>query len=338
MGLMLIVTAAESVLLGVPLSDFLLFPAWLGMSFIQLLIFLAVFYVAGFLIFFWHYPFARKGRGIHHFLSAWDQEVDAYIHSPRFTQGVVGALIATMVVAAFTIQKCYIPYFQTYSWDPEFAALDKAVHFGKYPHEWLTPVIMAMKATWLLDKVYILWFMIFYLLTGFALFCEKDPQHHMRYMWTFSLSLPVIGNYFATAMSSVGPIFYSTFYPDIPDPYVGLVTHLVEVSKTTPLLTFQNIQVLVDWVRNDRFVDFNSISAMPSVHVAVVWLLVLYCWKYNWFFRGLAIALFFLILVGSAYLGFHYMIDGYFSVVFVSIFWWFSGGVSKRLCAKPETC
>lgn len=331
---MFAVMAVESAMLGVPPSDFIELPIWILAATLKTLTFLGLVYVGGMGLFAWRYGLPLIFRDVRKFFSAWDGEVIRYLEGPVFARGIVGVLIAILAMAAFVIQKCYIPFLSPYHWDPALAALDHALHFGKYPHEWLLPVVTATKSTAFLDKVYALWFLFFYFLVGFAMFCEKDARHHIRFMWSYAFVLPVIGNYFATFFSSVGPVFFGAFYPDIQNPYQDMVAYLDDVNQTTPLLTFSNLSMLVEWVRNDQFIDYNSISAMPSVHIAVMWILVLYCWKYHWFFRATALVLCALVFIASVFLGFHYAVDGYFSIVLTSLFWWVSGILAKRGC--PE--
>jgi membrane-associated phospholipid phosphatase len=78
----------------------------------------------------------------------------------------------------------------------------------------------------------------------------------------------------------------------------------------------------------------NALSAMPSLHVAIAFLTVLYFWGKSRAIASVAFAYFLIILAGSVYLGWHYALDGYIGTIMVWTVW----ALTKPLVAKlhPE--
>jgi membrane-associated phospholipid phosphatase len=79
-----------------------------------------------------------------------------------------------------------------------------------------------------------------------------------------------------------------------------------------------------------------GISAMPSMHVAGAMLFALLGWRTN---RFLGIALTInvaLILMATVFLGWHYAVDGYASIVGTLVIWWAVGALIRRASAPSE--
>jgi hypothetical protein len=75
-----------------------------------------------------------------------------------------------------------------------------------------------------------------------------------------------------------------------------------------------------------------GISAMPSMHVAVVALYVLAARHYGRVALMLASFLYLLIFVGSVHLGWHYAVDGLFSTLGMAVIW----RLTRRPAPKVE--
>lgn len=73
-----------------------------------------------------------------------------------------------------------------------------------------------------------------------------------------------------------------------------------------------------------------GISAMPSMHVAIVCLFVLLGWRVNRI-AGIGFTIFAaIIMVGSVHLGWHYAIDGYLAIILTFLIWRAVGFLVKR--------
>jgi hypothetical protein len=261
----------------------------------------------------------------------------AYVKSELFAYACVGLPIL-YAINFFFIQKSLIAFANPYSWDPVFAAWDKLLHFGRYPHEWVIPAAdsLNLHISTYFDLVYYVWFVILYIGLSFNLFLDRQRHRRLRFYWVFFLSWAIIGSLMALGFSSVGPLFYHDFYPVLANPYAGLVAHFTEHGpKDFPIANYSR-SLLLHWASNGKMVNVNALSAMPSLHVAIAWLMVLYAWQIGraWFTAALAFCV--SIFLASVYFGFHYAVDGYVSVATVSLLWW---GVGRALDRQypPDT-
>lgn len=251
-----------------------------------------------------------------------------YFHSERLIYGFAG-LAAILPASALCVGKSLIYWNTAYAWDPLFAEADRLLHFGRYPHEFLVPVVAKFNLAAAMNYLYLSWFLALYGFLGFALFCDSDHLRRLRFLWTFLLCFIIPGTVLATLFASVGPIYYHAFYPDLPDPYAGLVAHLKNANESTPLNVIEVSDFLYGLTTDKDVIDINAISAMPSLHVAIAGLIALYAWKIR---KSLGIAFmlyFFCILAGSIYLGWHYAVDGYAGVALACILWLIAGELSK---------
>lgn len=228
-------------------------------------------------------------------------------------------LFAVMIPAsrAFMGIKDAIPRLVPFYADPLFARVDAAI-FGQDPWR-MTHAIIPDVGTLLIDRIYLAWFsVLFVLLTWFCF--STDQRFQLRGVLAMFFSWFLLGNVLAIAAASVGPIFYADYYGD--DRFLPLLSTLEASPFQVKAL------VAAEWMRASNF-SGAAVSAMPSMHVAVSWLAVLAMadkfglrWP-TW----PAIAFFWSILVGSVHLGWHYAIDGFVSVLGVSIIWFLLGKV-----------
>jgi hypothetical protein len=260
------------------------------------------------------------------------RKIRGYLGSATFAKGLVGILL-TQITLLMGPQKSLIQYLNPYKWDPDFAAWDKALHFGRYPHE-LAAALIDKGGAWMQGAVTFVYMSWFFVVGGsclYFMFADKNDYRHMRFLWAYMLSWIILGSVCAMLFSSVGPLYYHDFYPQEPDIYQPLLAHLKTALEGHGFGFFHVVQLLLEWARNNSMLDVNAISAMPSMHVGIAWLLLLY-WREISPRAAILSALFFgMILLGSVYLGYHYAIDGYFAILGVSLIWQVSGLIVRRL-------
>jgi hypothetical protein len=134
----------------------------------------------------------------------------------------------------------------------------------------------------------------------------------------------ILGTVLAIALSSAGPCYYGLLTGD-QSPYGPLMSYLQSVNAKTPLLAVEGQNVLWQLYLERRHVPFLSISAMPSVHVAVAVLFALVGWEANRVL-GLVLTVYALVvLVASVHLGWHYAVDGYFAALATAVIWIVTG-------------
>ncbi len=245
----------------------------------------------------------------------------------RFWRGL-GALLCVAALYCnffnnYGYSKSLISAFQPYYLDPILQKIDLALHGGTAPFGlfsgWLTPALVNT-----LNLYYVgLWsfVMIVYVLWQMAL--PASPSR-TQFLSTFVMLWIIGGVVMATLLSSVGPVFYSVFYSDaystmnaaLIDPFYD--TH--GILSTTPVINMR--QELLRFVTNDTLVDWNGISAMPSLHTAVAMLIALHSFRYARRLCFITIPFAIMIIVGSFALGWHYLIDTYVSALLVVLLWW----------------
>lgn len=239
--------------------------------------------------------------------------------------GTARLLIVTSLfcigMAGFTTFKLAIPHFVPFYADPFLADLDLWLH-GANPGD-LVHAIIPDWAQYPIGSLYgPVWFVLWFGLL--ALVClQPSAELRRRYFWSMALTICLLGTIAATAMSSVGPIFYAEFV----DPLrFAALMQSIEASAIGDYMAQASGYLLTNY-HDGAGRAGTGISAMPSMHLAIVtlnaWMLTRFdrLWGlFGWIYVGL-------IQLGSVYLGWHYAVDGYFSIAVVSLIWWLVGRV-----------
>jgi membrane-associated phospholipid phosphatase len=261
-------------------------------------------------------------------MDEFDAQAVSFFSDGPFWEGVAAIVTILPLNIFFCVGKSLIPHLASYSWDPDFAALDKLLAFGRYPHEIITPLIDRLNIGTGIDSLYIIWFLVLFLAQGYCIFADRDETERMRYLWATLLCWAVIGTGFALLFASVGPAFYADYYPG-PSPYAGLIPHLKQISPDLEVLRLGPDMLALRG--NGKVVNLNALSAMPSLHVGIAALNACYFWRKSRL-AGAAMAGYgFIIFIGSIYLGWHYAIDGYAGAAFAILAWIVSGRIVARL-------
>jgi hypothetical protein len=234
-------------------------------------------------------------------------------------------------LAAFTTLKIAIPSLVPFYADPILADIDALIHFGN-PGEH----IHALLPQWLQYPLAYLygpmWFLLWFGLTAFVALHDSKPLRQ-RYFWTMALSICLLGSVLAIALSSVGPVFYEAVYQD--DRFAPLMA-AVGASPAGPYMSDMFDYLYGNYLSGGHALG-TGISAMPSVHLAIVTLNALMLTTLNRYVGAAAWVYVVLIVLGSAFLGWHYAIDGYVSIAVVSLIWWTVGRILDRRAAGTTT-
>ena len=121
--------------------------------------------------------------------------------------------------------KARIPAFVPFSWDRTFDELDRVVHFGTRPWEWLQPVLGYAPITFLINLNYNFWFFAMWMFWAWFAWQEKPGVNRTRAFFSFMLIWAVGGSLFAIVFSSAGPCYFGRLGLS-PDPYAPLMTYL----------------------------------------------------------------------------------------------------------------
>lgn len=226
-------------------------------------------------------------------------------------------ILAIALLAAFagyTTFKFKIPDIVPFYADHWAAKADAWIHQGDpwrfvhrvWPQAWSNLMTVFYNYLW-----FFYWF-------GTPVFVLLWMPHETvkRYLWSMLLTFIVVGTILATSLSSVGPIFYADVFND--NRYAGLTARL-EALDLDIILNYADY--LLKSYREQDAVFGTGISALPSMHVAVVTLNAWLFTSANRWAGALAWIFAAVILFGSVYTGWHYAIDGYISMMAVTCIW-----------------
>lgn len=236
-------------------------------------------------------------------------------NAARLAAGLPLATAAMIFFGTYTTLKTAIAGLGFHA-DALLADLDRSIHFGVDP---AVALHAALDPSWLLpfvDGVYAsVWGVWFY---GFLLWMAFGPDQRdrrVRYFMTLFVAWGLVGTVLAALGSSGGPCFY------------GFITG--DAARFAPVMTAirdavpggTSAAVLQDYlwsVQTSGTVGIGTgISAFPSIHVALVAVNALFALERSRLVGIPAAALVPVIMFGSVYLGWHYALDGYVSLIVV---------------------
>ena len=243
----------------------------------------------------------------------------------RIARYLAGLLLLLMTLVLFSDMfaaiKSSFPLNRGFPYDVLQADIDKALHFGVDPHRLLYGMAMH---PWVLRVVEVNynvgWFLVCYFTLFWVATSPRAEGFRLRFILTWFASWVIVGNIVASAFLSAGPVYYGKVTGDdlrFADQLAFLATSAGEVGSAH---TFQAYL----WSLHELGLAGlgSGISAFPSMHVALVTLIALFAAEHS---RRLGIVLWVyvaFVVLSSVYLGWHYAIDGYASILLVTAIYW----------------
>jgi hypothetical protein len=247
----------------------------------------------------------------------------------QLASGMPLVIFVPLFLSVFASLKVLIPVLNPFSWDASFALWDRVVHGGVEPWRILQPIVGHPIITFAIDLLYRSWFYVLQLVCIWQAFSVKRPQLRMQFFLSFFLVWVVLGNLGATLLASAGPCFYDVAV-GAAGPYQPLMDYLHQAGTQFSLWALEIQKMLWHGYLNPEVSITRGISAMPSIHVAMAFLMTLLGWQIR---RGLGILLtayLGVIMIGSVHLGWHYALDGYAGIAGTYAIWRLAGWVVGR--------
>lgn len=258
-------------------------------------------------------------------LDTWKGVGAEFLRPERLVPFLVACLLMPPFMSVFVAFKTSIPDLVPFTWDARFMEWDRILHLGRHPWEILQPWLGRPALTRMLDYTYYTWFPVVWLTMLWQLWHGSAFSNYRRqFLLAFALSWILLGTVMATGLSSVGPVYYEAVMGD-PEPFAPLMSYIRSVDAAEPLTAVMAQNLLWQSYVDPSVAQVEGISAMPSMHVAMVTLLVLVGFRVNRWVGTTYLLYALLILLGSVSLGWHYAIDGYAAAIGAIAIWWASG-------------
>ncbi len=245
---------------------------------------------------------------------------DDKLRLSRLAYSAIPIMSVIAFQSAFTSFKSSITVMYPFHYDALFMEIDRWLHFGRHPWEWLQPLLGYPFATSIVSFAYKLWYGLFYLIFFWMTFSMRDPLLRMRYLLSYLLCWSILGSLVAVLLSSAGPCFYGLVVVG-DDPYAPLFDYLNAADAQYQNWSLSAQAYLWENYSQGMLNTASGISAMPSMHVAIAALQALLGWQISRRVGWLLTAYCGIILLGSVHLGWHYAIDGYVSILAVVVIW-----------------
>ena len=251
---------------------------------------------------------------------------DRFLTRRRLLAALPVFVLIPVFLGAFTSLKSLIPVMNPYSWDVTFAEWDRFLHGGLDPWQLLQPLLGHPLISASINLSYNSWLAVLYIVLLWQTFSTRDPRLRMQFLLTFVLTWIVLGTIAATALASAGPVYFGRV-TGVEGSFAPLMAYLQSVNETYPVGALNAQEFLWKIYQEGGYAPGSGISAMPSLHVAMVFLFALLGWRSGPVPGIVLTAYAVIIFIGSIHLGWHYAIDGYLGIAGAWLIWKFAGFV-----------
>lgn len=260
-------------------------------------------------------------------------DLKTYLGNPqRMANGLPMFLLFVGFGHIFVEFKGSIYLLNGFKWDAAFAELDRLMHFGTQPWEWLQPLLGFPIITFLINVVYNMWFFVMWMSWIYFGFAEQGSVLRTRFFLTYFITWIVGGSAMAIWLSSAGPVYYGRVVGGA-DPFAGLMQYLHAANSVLPVWAVDLQEVL--WQGHLSNGMLGEISAMPSMHNGTALLFMLAAYQVSRFWGRLMAVNALLILIGSVHLGWHYAVDGYVAWALCYAVWLAAAPVARWWHRQP---
>lgn len=235
-----------------------------------------------------------------------------------------------VAMSLYSSLKRMIPDLVPYRYDEAFWQIDRWLHFGHDPWEWLQPLLATPATTSAISTLYHeIWLLLMLLIWIWQACSLARPHLRLQFLITYLLVWVLLGNVGAVALSSAGPVYYAEV-TGLSSPYRLLFEYLYRADGASGVSALKLQEMLWASLASGGRGVGTGISAMPSVHVATTVVFALLAANYSRILGLLFAAYVTIVVVGSVHLGWHYAIDAYVSIVSTVALWRLVGAWLER--------
>lgn len=236
------------------------------------------------------------------------------------------AFIFPLFLGGYTWAKSSIPFAVGYGWEKFWADADY-LWFGMDAWRWSHAIMPAIFApAWSFFYAAIWGFSL--LLSGVAISVFSSRRFAATFFTAMMLSWLIGGIAMAYAISAAGPVFAHLADPDLAARFMPLRAELARILPHDDTI-LRSQRYLVAAMKGRVAVKGAGISAMPSMHIATVTILVLAAWRSAWIVPAVLFAA--LTFFGSIYVGYHYAVDAPVAVLVALLCW----TAARRIYSVP---
>jgi len=246
----------------------------------------------------------------------------------RFSDVIFCILICSAFVSVFVLAKASLIHAVPFYADVFWERLDRALHFDFRPVELAQKLSQFISPQATTATYVTAWLLPGMFLPVFVAALDDDPARKRRFVVLYLFAWIVLGNVIALLGMSVGPVYFDrllgkTVFNDLPQMMIssGLDQTIVPQMQ-------ERLWALYLGGEGD---SGSGISAFPSVHVGMASVVGLYLFERSRWLALVAVPLVLWYQFLSVYTGWHYAVDGYFSIIAVAAFWWFLLSRERRL-------
>ena len=246
----------------------------------------------------------------------------------RYIRALPVFFAMVVLFSSYTSIKSLIADIRPFYLDPYLMHADRFLLFGHDPWRVLQPVMGHPLVTKATNVIYNYWLFIKELTVFWVMLSLKKPGLRMRFFWAVVLAFSIEGTLLAVLLSSGGPCYYERIVGS--EHFAPLMNYLAGISPENHIWALKTQDYLWNGYLARKLEFGSGISAMPSLHVASAFLLMMVGWKSNWFWKVASTAFYLSILIGSVHLAWHYAVDGYVATLITALFWFAAGKITSR--------
>jgi hypothetical protein len=251
-----------------------------------------------------------------------NQSYRGYLRAINAVDIVTAFLALALTISCFTIYKSEVIGAAGYHYDATIIALDRLILFGHDGWQLTHGLLPQAEVTKLIDFLYHPAFLP--MLLGYvACACAKArPELRYTYINAYLASFVLIGMVFAHLFSSAGPVYDGMLYGDGQSFAALRDTLHQQAVEAGPFYSQMGQGYLFNAYQTHHVRLGSGISAMPSMHIVMVFLWVFAAWSIDRI-TGVLVTIYGLVIwFGSVHLGWHYFSDGLVGLAMLSVIWW----------------